>query len=141
MSLREVLLFCIAMLYVAYPLYFLVCKPTRMRTRMFGLALIVYGAIGLFWPDINHPLVILLCSVVVSLGFGVYLNVLKESVLWLIGIAYGLAILFWPMALDPLWIPVATLLVIVGFDRAMVQATHKVTHPNSPELESSEEEH
>ncbi len=127
MSIREVLLFLIAMLYVAYPMYFLVCKPTRMRTRMFGLALIVYGAIGLFWPEINHPLLIIVCSLLVGLGFGVYLNVIKEGVPWMICITYGIAILFWPMSLDPLWIPVAMLLIIVAFDRMMTKASAQIS--------------
>ncbi len=140
MELREVLIFGIAMLYVAYPLYFMVCKPTRMRTRMLGLALIIYGAIGLFWPEINAPLLILACSLLVSVGFGIYLDVIKESVLWLCAIAYGLAMLFWPFDLDPLWIPVAALFVVIGFDRAMQRAADKVANPQAYLLDDEEED-
>jgi len=120
---RTAIYLVIGLVYIGYPLFYLMTHRTEAKRRVLGLGLIVYGILGLGWPQVNHPVLVVACSIMTIAGLGIYLAVFERCLLWLLAMMYCTMLMRWPEDLDPLVILVAALVLVIGFERCM--AAHR----------------
>ncbi|MBI2423987.1 MAG: hypothetical protein HYV27_14235 [Candidatus Hydrogenedentes bacterium] len=116
----------LALVYVGYPLYYLMTRPTSGRRRILGLGLMVYGLLAVFWPQQTNGWVICLGSVMMIYGFGVYFGIVCQHPIWLAVMAFCQAVIVWPEIDEPLTTLAAAIVLIAGFERCTVEVRRRL---------------
>jgi len=119
MDLRGVFYVLIALIYIGYPLYYLMTQPNEGKTRVMGLGLMAYGLIGLFWSEAGGMTMVCIGALMAVLGFGVYFRIVEECFLWLLFMGYALIMMAWPETVDPIFKFAGALVLAIGFEHCM----------------------
>lgn len=114
MDMQSALLVLFGLLFVAYPLHYLMHRPTRGRRRLLGYWLVFFAAAGIAWPGLALPGARILAALLGAAGFALAVEAPRERMLLLLPLAYGLILLVWPEPLPTVAVVAGALLFTVG---------------------------
>lgn len=117
MDWRTAIYMLLALLYAGYPLYLITSKQDIRKTRVLALGLVMYGLLGSFWHDLHTVPVTIVASMMIATGFGLYMDVLAEKLLWILALGYAIMLLTWPVPLDPVADLIAAFVVVIVIDQ------------------------